>query len=69
MKQKSQPFNRFIYQALLFAFIFLLIAIIHLRAQTPELVFRNPVLKSGTANQQGAIYRFSDITTGVDAKT
>jgi hypothetical protein len=37
-------------------------------AQTaPELVFRNPVLESGTANSQGAVYRFSNVTTGVDA--
>ncbi|MGZ5287784.1 MAG: hypothetical protein ACXWB9_11385, partial [Flavisolibacter sp.] len=38
-------------------------------AQTaPELVFINPVLKSGTANKQGATYRFSNVTTGVDAE-
>ena len=38
-------------------------------AQTaPELKFKNPVLKSGTANTQGAIYRFSNVTTGVDAE-
>jgi Secretion system C-terminal sorting domain len=34
----------------------------------PELVFMNPVLVNGTANQQGAVYLFSNITTGVDAK-
>jgi Secretion system C-terminal sorting domain len=33
-----------------------------------ELVFRNPVLVSGTANKQGAVYLFSNITTGVDAQ-
>ncbi len=33
-----------------------------------ELIFQNPVLVSGTANQQGAMYRFSNITTGVDAE-
>jgi hypothetical protein len=33
----------------------------------PELVFTNPVLVSGTANKEGAIYRFSNVATGVDA--
>lgn len=39
-------------------------------AQTaaPELVFKNPVLVSGTANQEGAVYRFSNVATGVDAE-
>jgi hypothetical protein len=34
----------------------------------PELVFMNPVLKSGTAKKEGAIYRFSNVTPGVDAE-
>ncbi len=34
----------------------------------PQLEFINPVLVSGVANQQGAVYRFSNITTGVDAE-
>jgi Secretion system C-terminal sorting domain len=34
-------------------------------AQTvPELVFKNPVLISGTAGQNGAKYRFSNVSTG-----
>ena len=33
----------------------------------PELVFTNPVLVSGTDLKQGAVYRFSNVTTGVDA--
>ena len=33
----------------------------------PELVFENPVLVSGTANKPGAVYRFSNVATGVDA--
>ena len=37
-------------------------------APAPELSFVNPVLKSGTANKEGAVYRFSNITTGVDAE-
>lgn len=34
----------------------------------PELVFQNPVLKSGTALKEGAVYRFANVTTGVDAE-
>jgi Secretion system C-terminal sorting domain len=34
----------------------------------PELIFENPVLVGGTANVQGAVYRFSNVTTGVDAE-
>lgn len=34
----------------------------------PELIFKNPVLKSGTANKQGAIYRFANVISGVDAE-
>ena len=33
----------------------------------PELVFTNAVLESGTAGEDGAKYRFSDIATGYDA--
>jgi hypothetical protein len=33
----------------------------------PELVFTNPVLISGTAGQDGAKYRFSNVTTGTNA--
>jgi Secretion system C-terminal sorting domain len=33
----------------------------------PELIFTNPVLINGTDNHQGAVYRFSNVTTGVDA--
>lgn len=36
-------------------------------APAPELSFINPVLIKGTANKEGAEYRFSNITTGVDA--
>lgn len=32
----------------------------------PELIFRNPVLESGTAGANNAVYRFSDVTTNVD---
>jgi hypothetical protein len=33
----------------------------------PELIFQNPVLVSGTTNQEGAIYRFSNVATDIDA--
>ncbi|WP_315821079.1 T9SS type A sorting domain-containing protein [Paraflavitalea speifideaquila] len=33
----------------------------------PSMTFRNPVLVSGVSRQVGAIYRFSNVTTGVDA--
>jgi hypothetical protein len=33
----------------------------------PHLSFRNPVLVSGTDKADGAVYRFSNVTTGVDA--
>ena len=34
----------------------------------PELVFINPVLVSGTDNTQGAIYRFPNVISGIDAE-
>lgn len=37
-------------------------------APAPELTFSNPVLVSGTANKQGAIYRFANVYPGVDAQ-
>lgn len=39
-----------------------------LKAQViPELVFQNPTLISGTAGQDGAVYKFSDVAPGIDA--
>lgn len=32
-----------------------------------ELVFQNPVLVSGTAGQDGAVYKFSNVAAGIDA--
>jgi hypothetical protein len=53
----------------LFILLFFLPSI--LRAQTnqviPELVFQNPTLISGTAGQDGAIYKFADVASGIDA--
>lgn len=33
----------------------------------PELVFQNPVLVSGVAGQDGAVYKFSNVATDIDA--
>jgi hypothetical protein len=37
-------------------------------ARAPELVFQNPVLTSGTEKTEGAVYRFSNVVTNVDAE-
>ena len=37
-------------------------------SSAPELVFKNPVLKSGLANKEGAVYRFANVAPGVDAE-
>lgn len=34
---------------------------------TSELIFQNPVLVSGTAGQDGAIYKFKNVASGIDA--
>jgi hypothetical protein len=34
----------------------------------PELVFQNPVLVAGTSGQDGAVYKFSNVATGIDAQ-
>ena len=34
----------------------------------PELVFKNPFLKSGQAKKEGAVYRFPNVSPGVDAE-
>jgi hypothetical protein len=34
----------------------------------PELVFQNPTLVSGTAGQDGAVYKFSNVASGIDAR-
>jgi len=34
----------------------------------PEISFGNPILKSGVANKEGAVYRFASVTAGVDAE-
>lgn len=45
----------------------LLLVILSLDGFSQELIFQNPVLESGTAGADGAVYRFSDVTTDVDA--
>lgn len=34
----------------------------------PELVFQNPTLVSGVAGQDGAVYKFSNVASGIDAR-
>jgi Secretion system C-terminal sorting domain len=34
----------------------------------PELIFKNPVLVKGKANSEGAVYRFPNVTNGVDGE-
>jgi len=60
---KSTYFNRII-ACILFGTLFLPIKSL---AQ-PDYDFRNPVLVSGTDKQQGAVYLFSNVKTGVDAR-
>jgi hypothetical protein len=48
----------------IFTLLLTLLLSLSAAAQTaPELIFRNPVLENGTAGQDGAKYRFSNITT------
>jgi hypothetical protein len=59
MKQRSLPFLFFTY---------LLLVVSSTYAQViPELIFRNPVLESGTALKDGAKYRFKDAAKDLDA--
>lgn len=53
--------------AVLFAFSATTVAQSGSNNYIPELVFQNPVLVSGTAGQNGAVYKFSNVATGVDA--
>ncbi len=47
---------------------FLISSFAQAQEATPELVFTNPVLISGTANAQGAVYRFANVVPGIDAE-
>jgi len=59
MKQKSLPF---------YLFMCLMLVVPAVYSQViPELIFRNPILESGTALQDGAKYRFKDAAEGIDA--
>lgn len=66
MKHRSLPIERFLIRCILLIFLFLYLT--NLKAQSfPELIFRNPVKLSGVAGQDGAKYRFSNVTTDIDA--
>lgn len=58
------PFALKITQALLLTAVMVFSSI---RTFSQELVFQNPVLASGTAGQDGAVYRFPGVIAGVDA--
>jgi hypothetical protein len=55
------------------SYLFILLSFLPsvLRAQSgqviPELVFQNPALVSGTAGQDGAVYMFANVASGIDA--
>ena len=52
----------------LFLFLlFIVLAILAFAGKGPKLDFRNPVLVSGVAGADGAIYRFSDVDKEIDA--
>jgi hypothetical protein len=50
---------------LVFVQLLILIATVAVQAQ-PDYVFRSHTLESGTALQQGAVYRFKDVKPGID---
>ncbi len=49
-----------------FIFVFF-VCLSSISQSAPELIFENPVLVSGIALKQGALYRFDNVKTGVDA--
>src|SRR5262245_38480543 len=60
------PFKKMLLKiALLIAVIFSAVA--GYSQTISELVFQNPTLISGTAGQDGAQYKFSNVATGIDA--
>ncbi|UAY53443.1 T9SS type A sorting domain-containing protein [Ferruginibacter albus] len=64
MKTNSTFVSKAILAFSIFTFLF-----VNANAQcsAPSLKFKNPVLKSGTAGSVNAIYKFSNVTTGIDA--
>ncbi len=67
MKTKNFAFGKKLNKTILVGVLSLFNAF-SIQAQTsPELVFRNPVLESGTAGADNAVYRFSNVTNNVDA--
>ena len=71
MKTKSLPLKRNLdlkrIMWLLIPFMCSLKVVMASGPIAPNLFFSNPVLQSGTALQQGAVYKFSTVATGVDA--
>src|SRR5438128_99773 len=58
------PYNRYLPVIVL---LLLLRSVTGFAQTIPELIFKNPVLVSGSPNQDGAIYRFPNVTTGSNA--
>ncbi len=54
-------------KTILLALSFILISLASIGQSGPEFTFVDPVLISGTPLKQGAIYRFNNVKTGVDA--
>lgn len=54
--------------ACVFILLSFLPSVLKAQGQTiPELIFQNPTLVSGTACQDGAVYRFANVASGIDA--
>lgn len=67
---RSPKVNTTLPFALRFTQVLLLAAVMcftSIQSFSQELIFQNPVLASGTAGQNGAIYRFPGVISGVDA--
>ncbi len=67
MKTKNLAFRRKLNKTVLLGILSLLNILFAQAQATPELIFRNPVLESGTAGADNAVYRFSNVTNNVDA--
>ncbi|MFM9909044.1 MAG: T9SS type A sorting domain-containing protein [Chitinophagaceae bacterium] len=61
------PVSQFVLKTLLF-FVIVTTAKSAYAQPVPELVFNNPVIKSGIDGQDGTIYRFSNVASGIDAE-
>jgi hypothetical protein len=65
MMKTTVPFKNVI--ATISFLLAVLVTSVSAYSQVPELVFSTVALESGTAGEDGAKYRFSNVTTGIDA--